>query len=159
MNFDEAFTRLLGHEGGYSNHPSDPGGETNWGITISVARANGYLGAMRDLPQDVAKGIYKKLYWDAAGIEGLPMSARFDVFDGAVNSGVSQSVRWLQRALGVLPDGVMGPVTLKAASNFPGGIVAGRYNGQRLDFMTRLKTWPDFGAGWARRIAANLKEL
>lgn len=158
MNFDQAFTRLLGHEGQYSNNPSDPGGATCWGITQAVARANGYAGDMRTMPQDVAKQIYRKLYWDAPGIVNLPPGVQFDVFDGAVNSGVGQSIKWLQRAVGVTDDGVLGHITLKACTMLPAGIVAARYNGQRLDFMTRLKTWPTFGAGWARRIAANLTE-
>ena len=63
MNFDESFTRLLGHEGGYSNHSADPGGATNWGVTQDVARANGYPGDMRDFPQAHAKAIYRTSYW------------------------------------------------------------------------------------------------
>lgn len=158
MNFEDAFTRLLGHEGRYSNNPADPGGETCWGITKAVARANGYQGDMRTMPQDVAKQIYRKLYWDAPGIVNLPPGVQYDVFDGAVNSGPAQSVKWLQRALGVADDGIIGHITIRAAAMLPAGIVVARYNGYRLQFMADLKTWPDFGRGWARRIAANLLE-
>lgn len=156
MNFDTAFDILLGHEGGYSDNPNDPGGPTNWGVTEKVARFDGYMGDMKDFPQEWAKKIYRTQYWDKCGIDRLPADVQFDVFDGAVNSGNAQSVKWLQRALGVDDDGVVGPVTLAACENIPGGVIAKHYNGHRLAFMTSLKTWPVFGGGWARRIANNL---
>lgn len=156
MNFDQAFDRLLGHEGGYSNHPEDPGGETMWGITVAVARAFGYRGAMRDLPRDTAKAIYRRSYWDAVKAEQLPASVRFDVFDAAVNSGPAQAAKWLQRAVGVPADGAIGPQTLGATAK-AGPMLVAHYNGVRLQFMTELKTWPSFGKGWARRIASNLQ--
>jgi lysozyme family protein len=155
MTFDEAFDRLIDHEGGYANHPSDPGGETMWGVTARVARANGYTGDMRSLPRDTAKAIYRKSYWDAVKADQLPAAVRFDVFDGAVNSGVSQSAKWLQRAAGVKDDGVIGPQTIAAAANAGPGLLA-KFNGARLQFMTDLPTWGSFGRGWARRIASNL---
>lgn len=155
MTFDEAFDRLIGHEGGYANHPSDPGGETMWGVTARVARANGYNGDMRDLPREKAKEIYRDLYWTPVHAEELPDVLRFDVFDGAVNSGVSQSVKWLQQAIGATPDGVPGPNTLSAARSAD-YLSAARFNGARLQFMTNLPTWSSFGKGWARRIASNL---
>lgn len=156
MDFDKAFDRLIGHEGGYSNHPADPGGETMWGVTARVARANGYTGPMKDMPRSTAKAIYRGLYWDAVKADQLPESVRFDVFDGAVNSGVSQSAKWLQRAAGVADDGVIGPKTIAAASDV-GPVIAARYNGHRLEFMASLPAWSSFGKGWARRIASNLK--
>ncbi|NQW94048.1 MAG: glycoside hydrolase family 108 protein [Polaromonas sp.] len=156
MNFDVAFERLLGNEGGYSNNPSDPGGATNWGVTQAVARANGYQGDMRDFTQAQAKVIYRRDYWDAVRAGALPAEVRFDIFDGAVNSGVGQSIRWLQRAVGAEADGVLGTQTLAAVGALPGAVVAARYNGHRLMFMAGLKTWPVFGGGWARRIAGNL---
>ena len=160
MNFDKAFARLLDNEGGYSNNASDPGGRTNWGITEAVARANGYTGDMRDMTQDFAKHIYRSVYWDSVGIVNLPDAVQFDVFDGAVNSGPSQSVKWLQRAAGVPDDGVIGHMTITACSLIPGYVLAARYNGQRLMFMTNLKptVWDAFGKGWTRRIAKNLME-
>jgi lysozyme family protein len=156
MDFDTAFDRLIGHEGGYSNHPADPGGETMWGVTARVARANGYTGPMKDMPRSTAKAIYRRLYWDAVKADQLPEVVRFDVFDGAVNSGVAQSAKWLQRAAGVADDGVIGSKTIAAASA-AGPVIAARYNGHRLEFMASLPTWPSFGKGWARRIASNLK--
>ncbi|WP_418122240.1 glycoside hydrolase family 108 protein [Variovorax sp. 160MFSha2.1] len=158
MNFDQAFDRLLGHEGGYVNDPRDPGGETNWGITVSVARAEGYSGPMRDLPRDTAKAIYKAKYWAPVRADELPDSVRFDVFDAAVNHGVSQSSKWLQRAAGANPDGVIGAQTV-AAVRSAGPLIAAAFNGYRLQFYTDLSTWPTFGKGWTRRVASNLQNL
>ena len=154
MNFDEAFTRLLGHEGAYSDHPADNGGKTMWGITERVARANGWQGDMRDLHRDLAKQIYHASYWRPCRCDELPISIRFDAFDAAVNSGVRQSVKWLQRAVGVRADGIIGPQTLAAALSAT--CLAQRFNGARLMDMTDMEDWPHFGKGWARRIAANL---
>lgn len=155
MNFDQAFDMLIGHEGSYSNNPADPGGETMWGVTLTVARASGYTGRMKDLPRDMAKAIYRAQYWDAVRADQLPDQVRFDVFDAAVNSGVKQAVKWLQRVVGVSEDGIIGPATLGAAS-VVGESIGRRYSGVRLKFMTDLPTWPSFGRGWARRIASNL---
>ena len=158
MDFDQAYDRLMGHEGGYSNHPDDPGGETMWGVTKRVAVAYGYSGPMRDLPRDTAKQIYRRLYWDAVQADQLPEAVRFDVFDAAVNSGVSQAVKWLQRAAGATADGVIGAKTI-AAARFAGPLLAAHFNGHRLQLMTELAGWPSFSKGWARRIAANLLQL
>ena len=158
MTFDDAFTRLLGHEGSYSNNASDPGGETMWGVTVSVAKRNGYLGPMKEMPVDVAKTIYRAQYWSGPGIANLPEDVRWCVFDAAVNSGPVQAIKWLQRALSIPDDGVIGPLTIKASGMIPAASVVAHFNGQRLKFMTDLPTWGTFGKGWARRIAANLME-
>ena len=152
MNFDSAFDKLLGHEGGYSNLPSDPGGETNWGIskrsypTLNIA----------SLTQFDAKVIYKRDFWDKCQIDLLPNEVKFDVFDAAVNSGVKQSIQWLQQSVGAEADGVLGPQTLKAISELNAPAISAKFNGHRLMFMSGLKTWSIFGGGWARRIANNL---
>ncbi len=159
MNFDDAFERLLGHEGGYANNPADPGGETMWGVTRDTARRNGYMGEMRDMPVDVAKKIARRQYWDAVSADSMPSAIRFDLFDGAYNSGPSQAIKWLQRAVYADDDGVMGPKTLMAANTYSPVAIVARYNGQRLKMMADLKTWPTFGKGWARRVAANLIEM
>jgi lysozyme family protein len=156
MNFDQAFTLLLGHEGGYSNHPNDPGGETMWGVTAKVARAAGYTGPMRDLPVSTAKSIYRRLYWDPVRADELPEVVRYAVFDAAVNSGISQARRWLQRAVGVADDGSLGPITMAAVQAAQPEVLLRRLLAQRLQFMTDLSTWPSFGRGWARRIASLL---
>jgi lysozyme family protein len=156
MNFEQAYDRLLGHEKGYSNHPADPGGATNWGVTQRVARAHGYQGDMRDYPQALAHEVYRQDYWAPCRADDLPEGVRYDVFDGAVNSGVGQSIRWLQRAAGAEADGSVGPQTLRAVHAVPGATLVARYNGHRLMFMAGLKNWDAFSEGWARRVAANL---
>lgn len=156
MTFDEAFDLLIGHEGGYSDHPSDPGGRTMWGVTERVARSHGFTGDMRTLTRDEAKRIYRADYWEPTRAQELPQQVRFDVFDGAVNSGVKQSIKWLQRAVGVTDDGIIGPKTLAAVRATAPDRVAKRYNGHRLRFMKDLKNWPSFSRGWADRIASNL---
>ena len=158
MDFDTAFHKLLGHEGGYVNHSQDPGGETNWGITIAVARQNGYEGSMSSLPVGVAKEIYRKMYWNAVRADEMPSKLRYAFFDAAVNSGVSQAIKWLQRAVSVSPDGVIGPMTLRAVNSQNPNEVFERMLAQRLKFMASLSTWPAFGRGWARRIAAIMEE-
>ena len=156
MTFDEAFQKLIGHEGGYANHPSDPGGETMHGITFRVARKFGYLGDMIDLPLETAKTIARNEYWNAVRADLLPDAVRFDAFDGAYNSGPRQSIKWLQRAVYVHDDGVIGSNTLMGLQTYNGQAICARYNGHRLDFMNNLKTWKDFGGGWAQRVANNL---
>lgn len=157
MNFDEAFHHLLGHEGGYVNHPDDPGGETNWGVTKVVARQHGYEGLMKDMPVEVAKAVYRKSYWDAVQADNLPPAIRYAVFDAAVNSGVGTSVRWLQQSVGATPDGVLGPKTLAALNEVnPDGLLR-RMLARRLRAMTDMKGWPSFSAGWTRRVATLLE--
>lgn len=154
MNFDQALDLLLKVEGGYTNNPADAGGETNYGITKRVAESYGYLGDMRDLPIDFARNVYKQGYWQPCRCDDLPESIRYDVLDAAVNSGNAQAIKWLQRAVGVADDGVIGPVTLAACATTDH--INSKFNGQRLMFMTALPSWPVFGKGWARRIADNL---
>ena len=156
-NFDRAFDDLIGNEGGYSNNAQDPGGETNWGVTKAVARASGYQGDMRTMTKAEAKGIYADLYWNPA-FDSLAYPLAFSVFDGAVNSGVEQSVKWLQRAVGVDDDGKLGPLTQMAAISADPMRAVIAYNAERLAFMTDLRTWQTFGRGWAKRIANNLRK-
>lgn len=153
MNFLTAFEKLLKHEGGFSDHSADPGGKTRYGITEAVARDVGYRGDMRELPLDLAQRIYKDRYWDAMQTEALPADVRYIVFDGAVNSGITQSAKWLQRACGVKDDGIVGPATIRAANSLASDGLKRRILGQRLRFMATLPNWPAFGRGWANRIA------
>ncbi|MBA3588217.1 glycosyl hydrolase 108 family protein [Methylibium sp.] len=159
MEFDAAFDRLLGHEGGYSFHADDPGRETMWGVTARVARSHGYTGDMSRLPRETAKAIYRASYWDAIRADELPEALRYTVFDAAVNSGVRQAIRWLQRAVDVGDDGVIGSMTMAAARRADGLRTAVEFNGHRLDLMTSLPTWNAFGKGWSRRIADELLRL
>ena len=156
MNFERAFEKLIGHEGGFVDHPSDPGGATRYGITQRVARANGYLGDMETFPLSEAKRIARKDYWDAVRADEMPDAVRYDLFDAAYNSGPAQAIKWLQRASGAADDGIIGPKTILAVRMADPHKLAARFNAHRLRFLTDLKTWPTFGRGWARRIADNL---
>ena len=151
MNFDNAFQHILKAEGGYVHHPSDPGGATNMGITEAVARRVGYKGVMQDLPVDLAKRIYLEEYWRPMRADELPPAVRYAVFDSAVNSGVGQATKWLQRALGVADDGSLGPKTLAAANATNPDALRARIMAQRLRFLTNLNTFGAFGRGWTRR--------
>jgi lysozyme family protein len=155
MSFDSAFDTLIGHEGGYVNDPRDPGGETKYGISkraypdVNIA----------SLTIEDAKALYKRDYWGRARCDELPAVVAFQVFDTAVNSGIGQAIRFLQRAVGVADDGQVGPLTISAVNRLAVESVAARFNGQRLDFMTKLSTWDTYGKGWARRVAKNLMEV
>lgn len=153
MNFDDAFNRLLGHEGRYVNDPADPGGETNWGIS---KRSYPNLD-IKNLTRDNAQVIYRADFWDRIHAADLPDSVAFQTFDFAVNSGIVTAVRYLQRALDVADDGHWGPISKAAAADVSETDIVMRLNAERLDFMTRLSNWPDHGRGWARRIANNLR--
>lgn len=153
MTFDECFDALLVHEGEYADLENDPGSKTRYGVTEAVARSAGYGGDMRELPVDLAKSIYRLQYWNAVRADELPQGIRYLVFDAAVASGVRQSVLWLQRALGVAADGILGPVTLAAAHAVDAERLKARLLAQRLRFMAELPNWPSFSRGWTRRIA------
>jgi lysozyme family protein len=154
MDFDTAFEKLIGHEGGFVDHPSDPGGATNFGIS-----QRSYPGEdIRGMTLDRAKLIYRRDFWGPAGCDAVPGWLRFDLFDMAVNSGVKAAARCVQNAVGETADGIIGPRTLQAIQSANPDKLRARFNGHRLQFMTSLPTWPAFGKGWARRIAANLIE-
>lgn len=152
MNFDAAFEKLIGHEGGYVNHPSDPGGETKFGISKRSYPGEDIAG----MTLERAKQIYLRDFWGPAGCDAVPDAVRFDLFDMAVNSGVRAAVKTLQKVVGETEDGILGPRTLQAVQSMPGPRLVARFNGARLEFMASLSTWPAFGRGWARRIASNL---
>ncbi len=159
MEFDQAFEILLHHEGAYVHHSADPGGQTRWGITETVARENGYTGEMQYFPIEMAKEIYRRNYWDAVKADELPQALRYPMFDSAVNSGVAQAVLWLQRALGIDADGVFGKKTQEAVNSCDAEAAARSLLGWRLQYLTKLPNWPVFGRGWARRLAEILRSI
>ena len=158
MDFDTAFDALIGNEGGYVVDPADPGGETNWGISKRSYPAVD----IKNLTKEGAKAIYLRDFWGPCGADRLPGVA-FDLFDMAVNSGVKRAVIVLQQAISSSPtvatDGDFGPVTLARALAVDPIRLEIRLNAARLNFMTNLPGWPDFGKGWARRIASNLNRI
>lgn len=152
-DYDAVFDRLMGHEGGYVNDLNDPGGETKWGVS---KRAYPHIDIAK-LTRDDARAIYRRDFWQRIRADKLPDGVAFQLFDFAVNSGVDTAIRYLQRALNVADDGVWGPASQAAADAATETDLIMLLNAERLDFMTRLKNWPDHGKGWARRIVQNLR--
>ena len=165
IGFDEVFARLIGHEGGFSDDPKDPG---NWtggrpgagkllGTKYGIA-ANTYPDLdIKALTLDQAKAIYRRDWWDKIHADQLPGAAAFQLWDFAVNAGITRAVISLQRAVEVADDGKLGPRTLAAVNAMPVPDVIARLNAERLDFYASLSTWPTYGKGWARRVAGNLR--
>lgn len=157
-NFPRALARVLVHEGGKVDHPKDPGGRTNQGVIQRVY--DGFRRNSKKPLQDVylmtdaeRDAIYRKQYWAAIQGDALPSGVDYVVFDGAVNSGPGQSIKWLQRALGITADGVIGAVTLEAVASFGDhDELIERICDRRVAFLKALKTWPTFGKGWQRRV-------
>lgn len=155
MNFDTAFEKLIGHEGGYVKNPADPGGETKFGIS-----KRSY--PMEDIPNltlERAKFLYKRDFWGPAGCDALPDPLRFPVFDFAVNSGVKTAVKKLQELVEEFPDGIIGPMTLAAIHSYDLKKLAIELHLERLEFMTELPNWPAFGKGWTKRQIKNIREV
>ena len=157
MDFEKALDEVLRHEGGYSNHPSDPGGETMYGITKRVAMEHGYNGSMKAIPLHIVRDIYRRSYWYAGKCDQLPPVLRLIHFDSCVNSGVGRAAKWLQESVGAVPDGIIGPLTLKAAGR-AGVAELEKYAQIRLAFLRGLTTFKTFGRGWTRRVDAVLAE-
>lgn len=157
LNFSKIFNRLIGHEGGYVNDPRDPGGETNWGITKRTAQANGYQGSMRAMTREQAYKIYYSAFWLRYQCDKMPEAVAYQFFDAAVNHGLGNASRMLQRAVGVVDDGVIGNMTIAAIKKMAISDVIMRLNAERLEFYCKLSTFTTFGKGWVRRVAGNLK--
>ena len=155
MDFETALTRLLAHEGGYVAHAADRGGETNMGIS----KRSYPLEDIRNLTRARAAEIYARDFWGPAGCDCVPDPIKYHLFDAAVHHGVRGAVRLLQGVVGETQDGILGPRTLQAVQSMPAPRLASRFIGARLDLMAGLTSWPAFGRGWARRLAANLKEV
>lgn len=164
QNLATALAEILRHEGGYVDHPSDPGGATNMGITRKTLarwrRVNPWWqlpkADVKALSKTEVKSIYKALYWDRVAANNLPSGLDLAVFDFAVNSGPSRAVKMLQQILNVSADGVIGPITLVALNRAAArigtaGLIQALGRG-RLGFLRRLRTFSVFGKGWARRV-------
>lgn len=155
--FNTIFERLQIHEGGYVNHPNDPGGETMYGVTKRVAQAHGYWGDMRHLPKSLAKEITEKSYYKAVKGDQLDRLIAMQLTDAAYNHGNRRAVKFLQAAVDASQDGLIGPRTLAAVNAMDKNDVVFLFNAERIEFYTRLRTWQTFGRGWARRVAGNLR--
>lgn len=148
--FHRAFEIVIGHEGGFVDHPSDPGGATKYGIS---QRAYPHED-IPDLTLERARQIYERDYWKPVRGNDLPPQLALLVFDAAVNNGVNRASKWLQECVGVTVDGVIGPRTLAAARAWDVRKLCAEYLSRRLLFISSLDTWSTFGRGWARRLCS-----
>lgn len=152
-NFERAVSVILENEGGYVNHPKDPGGETNYGIS---KRAYPEID-IKNLTRDQAKVIYKRDYWDRCRCGEMPYPVALNVFDTAVNSGIKRAAKILQVAINlsggkVTADGIVGNKTIAACNALDAGAVAKTFAKLRLDFFRSLATFEVFGRGWTKRV-------
>lgn len=155
-NFTKALRAVLLHEGGFVNHPKDPGGMTNLGVTKKVWEA--WVGKavgekeMRALTPATVAPLYKKQYWDAVKADELPAGLDYLMFDFAINAGPGRAIKTMQKAIGTNPDGAIGPKTmaaLKAAD--PTDLIA-KFSVEKELFYKALPTFATFGKGWLRRV-------
>ncbi len=159
-NFEACLKEILHHEGGFVNHPSDPGGMTNLGVTKATYEEwVGYPvseSIMRKLTPALVTPLYRRRYWDVVRGDDLPIGLDLCVFDFAVNAGPARAVRYLQRMIGAEADGVAGPRTVSLAlqmvgdRNYASAVV--RYQDMRGDYYQQLRTFNAFGRGWMRRV-------
>lgn len=166
MNFDDAFARLIGNEGGLSMSREDRGNWTGGRVGEGQLKGTKFgisASAFPDLDiahltLDQARIIYRTRYWSAAGCDSLPEALRFEVFDLAANSGPGRAARLLQRAVGAEEDGSIGPQTLMSIHNMPVDRILRRLDAHRNLLFTDDPSWPSFGRGWIRRVALNALE-
>ncbi len=157
----QAMSYVYQDEGGYSNDPGDPGGPTNYGITIIDARKYWKPDAtaqdVRNMPKSVAEDIYNKHYLSPLRYDDLPAGVDYAVLDYGINSGISRSAKVLQHIVSVNQDGVVGPITVSASHAYdPVHIINAIYD-ERLQFLQGLHTWSIFGKGWGARCARGRK--
>jgi len=156
-NFEESLAHVLKHEGGYVDHPKDPGGANNLGCTKKVWEE--WVGHevtkddIRSLTVADVAPLYKARYWDKCRCDDLPHGVDFAVFDLAINSGTGRASKFLQGACGVAADGAIGPATLAAVAKMNPRELASKICERRLEFLQALPTWETFGKGWGRRVA------
>lgn len=156
-NWDTIYDMVIKHEGGFVNHPKDPGGMTNLGVTRSAWQ--GYLNRdvteaeMRALTPEVVKPFYKSLYWDRIKGDMLPSGVDYAAYDLAVNSGPYRAAQYLQKIAGATVDGMIGPKSLEAINACDAKEAADAICDMRMDFLKRLSTFDTFGKGWGIRVA------
>lgn len=162
--FAACLNEVLTHEGGYADHPADPGGATNMGITRKTLALWRGVSPWWDLPKsevralsrEEAAKIYEARYWERCRGGSLPAGLDLALFDYAVNSGPARAIMELQRLCATSADGVIGPLTLAALRKAISGqgltnLIA-RLCDRRLGFLRRLSTFTVFGRGWTRRV-------
>ena len=160
-NYDKCLKTILHHEGGYVNHPKDPGGETNLGVTKRVYEEHGGTKDMKDLLVEDVAPIYKKGYWDKMKGDDLPGGLDLCVFDFGVNAGPGRAAKFLQSMIGTTVDGGIGPNTLAKVEEYvrENGEheTVKKYQEMRQKYYEQLSTFATFGKGWTRRVEETTK--
>ena len=155
-NYNKCLETILHHEGGYVNHPKDPGGETNLGVTKRVYEEWGGTKDMKDLLVEDVAPIYRKNYWDKLKGDDLPSGLDLCVFDFGVNAGPGRAAKYLQTMIGTVADGGIGPNTLKKVNEYVEKhgleVTIRDYQNRRLGYYESLSTFETFGRGWTRRV-------
>ncbi|MDJ0702740.1 MAG: glycosyl hydrolase 108 family protein [Leptolyngbyaceae cyanobacterium MO_188.B28] len=155
-NFKGALKHVLVHEGGWADHPADPGGATMKGVTLMTYRRhfgrNKSKADLRNISDEELGQIYRAGYWDKCKCDELPSGLDYAVFDAAVNSGPGRGAKWLQYAVGAKQDGGIGAKTLARLDGLAPSEIINTMCDRRLAFLRSLRTWRTFGRGWGRRV-------
>ncbi len=165
IDFETAFERVIGHEGGFQAKASDRGNWTSGvvgqgelkGTKFGISAMSYPLLDIKNLTLEQAKGIYYEDWWVKLGMDLFKPALSYQLFDAAINHGMANATKMLQRGIGVLDDGKFGPVSRASFDKLPLDDVLMLFLSERLNFMTNISTWNDYGKGWAKRIALNLK--
>ncbi len=161
VNYDKCLETILHHEGGYVNHPKDPGGETNLGVTKKVYQEHGGTKDMKDLLVEDVAPIYKKGYWDKMKCDDIPSGLDLCLFDFGVNAGPGRAAKFLQQMIGTTVDGGIGPNTLAKLEEYirENGEheAVNKYQEMRQKYYENLSTFATFGRGWTRRVQETTK--
>ena len=161
VNYDKCLETILHHEGGYVNHPKDPGGETNLGVTKKVYQEHGGTKDMKDLLVEDVAPIYKKGYWDKMKCDDIPSGLDLCLFDFGVNAGPGRAAKFLQQMIGTTVDGGIGPNTLAKLEEYirENGEheAVNKYQEMRQKYYEQLSTFATFGRGWTRRVQETTK--
>lgn len=154
--FPRALAVVLKHEGGWSDHPQDPGGATMKGVTLKTfsefLKRQTTKEELRQITDEQLRKIYRDRYWNAVAGDRLPAGLDLVVFDMAVNAGPRRAGRMLQVLLGVTTDGAIGPRTLAAVELHDDGTLIQEYSHERRSYYRSLPTFQTFGRGWLRRV-------
>ena len=155
-NFKKSLAHVLVHEGGWADHPKDPGGATMKGVTLATYQR--YFGKdknkddLRNITDEELEHIYHSGYWSKCCCDEVPPGVDYALFDSAVNSGPGRGAKWLQAAVGAKQDGGIGPKTLARVKEHDPLQVIDLMCDRRLSFLRNLSTWSTFGKGWERRV-------
>lgn len=164
-NFNKAFDRVIGHEGGFTDDPKDRGNWTSGTCGVGECKGTKYgLAAMtyptldiRNLTLDQARAIYKRDWWDKLGMDKYPPALAYQMFDASINHGSGRAIHFVQKAVGTKADGIIGSKTLAAIDAIDKNDLLLLFLAERLQYFTEVKTWKTYCTGWTRRVVQNLR--